>query len=376
MLSHKANQTAFTMWDRKQLESIQDYSTLFRSLVQMIKDGHPFDDAMTKKAVFLLEEIHFLFVREYGIFIYSLVPSSPQKSVQEFVDLIAVFISSANQPIIQATLKVIVRLINRSSPTLLLLLINADLISRIVSSLLPISLPFSEAQELHSNLLVIVRTSLWLVTPQGLETLKQENQKLHDIQEAVLKHILVPSKKYIGYVCGLRHSLVNSSLSNPFSSLLICFLKISPSHPPTLDFIQTLPIALSISSFLTFSSSNVTIKSFLDELNVLQTEWFEQDETICGSGTVVTRLLTREGFSDVLEQLMMTDKKGDNRGSIMEYSISLSDLFGMNIRDLEYGFDTIDFHFFDDESTDDESTDHESTDDELADDESTDEDQD
>ncbi|KAK2941163.1 hypothetical protein BLNAU_23928 [Blattamonas nauphoetae] len=269
-------------------------------------------------------------------FILGLAPSSADESAKEFVSSIVVLASSSNKTIITSMLRVVPWLIRQTSPKQCLSLVHLNLVPQLLSAINVQSLSFADGQGLILLVAGLLVQLLNLASLYSLAKLEIEHHlDRQAVHEAVLKHILVPSEGFIRHICLNRLSISTEALSNHFMSLLMQILHISPYHPQTMDFVQTLPIVLSIPSFLTFYSFDVTIESFLDDLIVVQSEWDRKGGSIRRSGRIISRCLVMEGFSDVLEQLMTTDKEGDSGGYAVEFSISLSNLFGVNCADLE-----------------------------------------
>ncbi|KAK2943255.1 hypothetical protein BLNAU_21827 [Blattamonas nauphoetae] len=290
----------------------------------MIKDGHRFDDESSKKAANLIETIRKTFNRSLDDFILGLVPLSADESTKEFVSSMVVLASSANQTIITSMLRMVTTLIRQTSPKQRLSLVHLNLVPHLLSAINVRSLSFADGQDL---ILFVAGLLIQLLSLASLHTLAKLEAEHHlnrqAVHEAVLQHILVPSEEFIRHICLNRLSISTEALSNQFMSFLTQILHISPYHVPTMDFIRTLPIVLSIPSFLTFCSFDPTIESFLDDVIVVQSEWDRQGGSVRQSGIVISRLLPMEGFSDVLEQLMTTDKEGDSGGYAVDHSSSL-----------------------------------------------------
>ncbi|KAK2959479.1 hypothetical protein BLNAU_5528 [Blattamonas nauphoetae] len=211
------------------------------------------------KAVTLLERIQYSNPLEADQFILGLVPSSPDESVKEFVKSIIALISVHRQGLIITTLKLLTCFIGNCPITIRLMLIEADLIPHLLTSLTPLSLSIADHIDVHTNLLTILNYSIWLSTVDGLDSLKirnsHEQQTLH---ETVLKQVIVPSEGYIRHLCVNRHSLVNEFHSLQFMRLLGRLVLLCPNYDPTLDFVMKLPVITAITSGMSFYSVDMT----------------------------------------------------------------------------------------------------------------------
>ncbi|KAK2942011.1 hypothetical protein BLNAU_23076 [Blattamonas nauphoetae] len=81
-----------------------------------------------------------------------------------------------------ATMKMLYSLIASCSAKVHLTLVKADLIAQLINTLNLLSLSFSEAVDIHINIMKSIPRSLLLATPSGLENLEITD---HDEQQAV-----------------------------------------------------------------------------------------------------------------------------------------------------------------------------------------------
>ncbi|KAK2963529.1 hypothetical protein BLNAU_1572 [Blattamonas nauphoetae] len=143
-------------------------------------------------------------------------------------------------------------------------IVRADLIPQLIISLNPQSFPFTEAVNIHTNLLSSVARSLLLTTPDGLAKLgivdADEQLTVHG---TVLKQVIIPSEKYICHLCFNRFSIFDGVLCMYFLALLAAVLEISPYYQPTMELVLNTPVFLSIPSCLTFFENDRSIWVFL-----------------------------------------------------------------------------------------------------------------
>ncbi|KAK2960954.1 hypothetical protein BLNAU_4041 [Blattamonas nauphoetae] len=116
-------------------------------------------------------------------------------------------------------MEILETLFNCCSTQVNLLLITADLIPQLITSLNPQCLSFEEAVDIHSSLMRSLRFSILLpnvVGPPEFE-IEDDNEQQH-AYETVLKHVIVPSE-----------------------NLLAPLLRICPYYQPTMEFVLHTP---------------------------------------------------------------------------------------------------------------------------------------
>ncbi|KAK2954951.1 hypothetical protein BLNAU_10091 [Blattamonas nauphoetae] len=157
-----------------------------------------------------------------------------------------------------------------------LALVKADLIPQITTTLNPQSLSFTEAVDIHTNLMISITHSVWLSTPDGLAELgiedRDEQQAVH---ETVLKQILVPSEKnrhepaiFSNCFCSVldnkhSHDLIRGNdWNSPSTDVTLCRchpLPMSPSADVTLY--RCLPLQTTTLSLHTISLSKTELQT-------------------------------------------------------------------------------------------------------------------
>ncbi|KAK2960915.1 hypothetical protein BLNAU_4002 [Blattamonas nauphoetae] len=206
-----------------------------------MKSQPAFDDTLVAKAVNFLKSVNWDDEESSDAFL-SNFGETRDESLTNFVQSIVVLISSANQIITTATMKMLENAIANSSSQFRLSLVKADLIPQLTVTLNPLSLSFTEAVDIHTSLMTAILNSVWLLTPAGLEELGVEDPDDElAVPEMVFKQVLVPSEKYIWHLCVNRFSIVVGKLSRLFLLLLARLIEISPSYRPTMDFVLHLP---------------------------------------------------------------------------------------------------------------------------------------
>ncbi|KAK2944124.1 hypothetical protein BLNAU_20956 [Blattamonas nauphoetae] len=237
----------------------------------------------------------------------------------------------SSQTITTAAMKMLKTLIFFCSLKIRLALFKADLIPQLITTLNPLSLPFDNTVDIHNNLMITIFYFLWLSTPNGLARLKiddpNEQQAVH---ETVLKQVLIPSERYICYLCVNRFSIIDGEQSKLFLSLLVHLLRICPYYQPTMDFLLNMPIFVTIPSCLTFFEKDRSNWGCLYFMIDTQREWNRAREEVRQMGKKVHIILRMEGMDDSIEETLQNEKNKFG-ARIVAYSIKWNNLLGMNL---------------------------------------------
>ncbi|KAK2956333.1 hypothetical protein BLNAU_8700 [Blattamonas nauphoetae] len=258
--------------------------------------------------------------------------SISDEPLADYVQCVGVLIASPNRAITTAALKMLRNQMAMCSTTVLLMLVTADLLPQLMNTLNPQSLSFAEAVDIHSDLLIIIPYSYWLSSPRGLASLEiEDHTDQQAVHETVLQQVLAPSEQYIRHLCTNRYSILDGGLSFEFVDLVARFLEISPFYPPTMDFVLQMPVILTIPSCLTFFDCDRSIWHFLYQMNDTQQELNEQGGEGQQMWKKVLQMLRMEGIEDVIEQKLLNDNDSSYGELIVDNSITLNNLQGMNL---------------------------------------------
>ncbi|KAK2957563.1 hypothetical protein BLNAU_7462 [Blattamonas nauphoetae] len=322
---------AFLNWDEEYLGTKSEIGVLFRSLVATLKVQPSIDASLEAKAVIIIEYVseraglsESTFLRHLG--------RITDESLTNFVQSIVVLISSPNEVITKAGMKMLGSLIDSRSGKVRLALLHADLIPQLISTFNPLSLSFTEAVGIHTCLMKTIRESIWLATPDGLIRLSCESgYEPQTVRETVLQQVLIPSEKYIWHFCVNRYSIVVGEQSRSFRELLVQLLRICAYYQPTLDFVLHTPIVFTILSWLAFIDTDYLIYCFLNAMMNVQWEWNRIRGTQREKWQSVHRMLRMEGFEDVIEEKLQNDQNEYDGRWIIENSIDWNNMQGMNV---------------------------------------------
>ncbi|KAK2942016.1 hypothetical protein BLNAU_23055 [Blattamonas nauphoetae] len=231
-------------------------------------------------------------------------------------------------------MKILEHLFVWCSPHVRITLVKTDLIPQIIVTLNPLSLSFSEALDIHTNLMSIITKSVWLATPFGLRDLgitdRNEQQSVH---ETVLTQVLVPSEQYIWHLGVNRFSIIDGSQSWYFLDILARLLEVCIYHQPTMEFVLHMPAFVTIPSCLTFFEYDYSIWYFLDNMNHTQQKWNKTTGEVRHMWKTVHRRLRMEGIGDVMEEKLRNDKNRNEGRRIVDKSIRWNNLQGINLPD-------------------------------------------
>ncbi|KAK2960866.1 hypothetical protein BLNAU_4263 [Blattamonas nauphoetae] len=328
--------SAFLNWTEEKPESEDEPAVVFMSLVATLKLQPAPDVSLEAKAVRFIKSVSQTTRSSAKAFLNSFGRITDE-SMTDFVQSMVVLLSTPSQVITAATMKMLDDLVLWGSSNNLLLLVKADLIPQIVVTLNLQSLSFAETEDIHINVMRIIRNSLWLATWDGLTELEIEaHDEQQAVNETVFKQVLSPSEKYICHLCVNRFSIIDGDQSERFLRLLTHLLQISPYHQPTMDIIHHMPVILTISSCLTFFDKDFTIWTFLYRMNSAQREWNDKRGEVRQMGMKVHRMLRMEGIEDVMEERLRNDQDEEGDSIVVE-SIMLHNQPGMNISQLWIG---------------------------------------
>ncbi|KAK2948837.1 hypothetical protein BLNAU_16180 [Blattamonas nauphoetae] len=325
----------FLNWSEDQRDSVHEPAVIYRSLVATVKVHPTLDDSLEAKAVKFLEFVIPQNAPSADNFLSSHGRTTGDSSTN-FVQSLVVLVSSANHAITTAVIKMLDFLTWLCSAKVRLALVKADLIPQLLISLNPQSLSFEEAKDIHIHLMSSIDCSLYLITPlrHGEVEIDDDNER-QAVYETVLQQVMVPSEKYIWHLCMNRYSIVGGELSDDFLALLAALLEISPYCQPTMDFVLNMPVILSIPSCLTFVENDRTIRYFLLEMLDAQQEWIRKRGEVQQMGKIVLRVLRMEGMEDVFEETLKIDKNEYYGRWIVEQTIRLNNVQGMNLPEHE-----------------------------------------
>ncbi|KAK2962012.1 hypothetical protein BLNAU_3068 [Blattamonas nauphoetae] len=321
----------FLNWNEELIDSAREQAVVFRSLVSTLKSQPVLDDFLVIKAMNFLESVPLEDGEAADAFLGNLASLSDD-SDSNFVQSILVLVSSASQIITTAAMKTLKSLLVTCSAKISYSLVKADLIPQLIIALNPLSLSFTEAEDIHISLTITITCSLWLSTQVQLAQLEiDDHDEQQAVHETVLKQVVVPSEKYIWYLCVNQFSIVDGKQSNWFLALIAILLEILPYYQPTLELVIRMPVVFTIPSCLTFFEDDGSTSNFLYLLIDAQLEWNKQSVEVRKKGKIMLQMLRMEGIEDVIEEKLQNDQNESKGGSIVAASKEWNNQQGMNL---------------------------------------------
>ncbi|KAK2946523.1 hypothetical protein BLNAU_18565 [Blattamonas nauphoetae] len=331
----ETNRSAFLHWDGLPIDSISERSSIYCSLVQMVKNEEALDPSLEDKAVSFFNLVKPDTANDVDSFVSGIVPSSLPESSRDFVGSIVELISGHSKPVLNTAMAFVGRIVFRSSDNTILKLVKDGLIQKLISCLDLFSLSFIDAEYIHTSLLSIIYESLWISTERK-ETLKlnDANEQLN-IRETVHNQVLLPSEAYIRHLCSNSYSFRNRDQSFQYMILLPRLLDVSPYHPATMEFVQNLHVCVTLTSAMAFFDFNVAICGSLLVLTTTQLTRRNASGQVLERHHILFRSLKMEGIEDIIEQWLKNDIGGDNGQEIATTDIKWNNMLGMNVKKLE-----------------------------------------
>ncbi|KAK2956612.1 hypothetical protein BLNAU_8452 [Blattamonas nauphoetae] len=321
----------FQNWSEDEHGSDDEKAVVFQSLVATITFQSVFDVSLEAKAVKFLKYVEPHNEESADHFLHSL-GRTDDESLKNFVQCIGVLLSSTSQIITTTAMKMLDRLIWTCSSAVYFTLVKADLIPQLINTLNPQSLLFTEAEDIHINVMKIITHSLWLTSPYGIASLGiEDDDGQQAVHETVFKQSLIPSEKYRNYLCTNRSLIVDGDQAYEFMILLAQLLRISPYYQPTMKFVLHIPVVLTIPSCLAFFEDDRSIWNFQHSMNTAQQEWNEKGGEARQIGKTVHEMLRMEGFEDVSEEKLQNDQNELSGRWIVAKSIQWNILQAMNL---------------------------------------------
>ncbi|KAK2950208.1 hypothetical protein BLNAU_14894 [Blattamonas nauphoetae] len=325
------NNEPFLTLDPKSKLSFKDHSTIYNSLVSLVKGEYHFDKTLQDRAAQFLKILEPQWNAQLAAkLVTELVPST-DGSAAGFVESIVTLVSSPHSTMVVAALSLLHKTILMSSTEIRHRPVQSDLVSKVFATVQPHTLPISGNDKIFDNLLIIIYRYLNLAVPLSLRELgitAAVDQSNH--REMIFQKVVLPSSQFFQYLISNRNML-KGELLNSFMSLLTTHLRIGPFHDPTLEFVIASPIVMAFSSCLSFIEDNSRLWVTLQHINYSFKEWKKEGPEVVQSGKRMIQALISEGFEDTLEQKLMSNKGGDYGSSFDDYCHSISQRLGSNV---------------------------------------------
>ncbi|KAK2955457.1 hypothetical protein BLNAU_9504 [Blattamonas nauphoetae] len=290
--------------------TFENKSTIYRSLVALVKVEYPFDIELQDRAVRFLKILEPWCDREYtSKLITELVPSSAGSPDG--------FVESINK-------------LKQQHPKSLHIT-ESDLIAKVLTTLQPHTLQFSGNEEIIRHLITIITYCVDLASASSLSGLGiTDAADTFSLREMILRKVALPSSQFVTFLIVNRHNF-NGGLAITYMHLLHILIQISLFHRPTLEFVVASPIVMGFSSSLSFIENDLVLWSPLMDINHSLKEWKNEGPEVAQTARRIIQALFSEGFEDTLEQTLKHDRDGDHGRSVVYMSHTISKSLGSNV---------------------------------------------
>ncbi|KAK2946191.1 hypothetical protein BLNAU_18867 [Blattamonas nauphoetae] len=324
---------AFLNFDVNSELSLEDQSSIYCSLIALVKAEYPFDTALQDKAVHFLKNVQPDWREEPGHpakLVTDLAPST-NRSPSGFVESILTLLSSPHSTVVDAALSFLRETISTSSSVIPTNLVESDLISNVFATVQPHTLPISINETIFQNLILIITDCINLANPYYLRELGITSAAdTFNHREMIFQKVVLPSSQFVTFLITNRNML-HEDLFLSFVNLLSSLIVIGPFHQPTLEFVLASPIVIAFSNCHSYIEREADIWFLLYNINNSLKECkIEGPETV-QSGKRIIQALISEGFEDTLEQMMLNDTDENHSLLLVQDCLQLLKLLGSNV---------------------------------------------
>ncbi|KAK2944798.1 hypothetical protein BLNAU_20271 [Blattamonas nauphoetae] len=292
---------------------------------QICSSRHPFDNTLQDRAAIFLKSLEPKWNDDdqADILVTDLVPSSAE-ALSGFVDSILTLLSSPHSTVAAAALSFLNGTTAKSSPAILTNLVEADLVSNVLATVQPHTLPISENERSIILLIEIINTFVCdLGITAAVDTFNH--------REMILQKVVIPSSQFVTFLISNRNVL-RGDLFRPFLSVLHTLIETSPFHRPTLEFVLRSPIVVAYLRSLSSIEQSNNLWYSLHLLNFSLEEWKTEDPEVSESVKRMMQALISEDFEDTLEQMLMHNKSEDYDYGVVNKCHSISQWLGWNVK--------------------------------------------
>ncbi|KAK2960008.1 hypothetical protein BLNAU_4891 [Blattamonas nauphoetae] len=312
--------------------SFEDKSRIYCSLVALVKAEYAFDNALQDKAAQFLQSLELKWdeKEKAAKLVTDLVPSSAG-SPSDFVDSILTLLSSPHSKVTKAALSFLSATIDASPDEIRSHLVKSDLISNLLATVQPHTLPITGNEEIFDKLNWVIIECLNLADHFSLSQLDiTDAVGKYNHCEMIFQKVVIPSSGFVTFLISNRY-ILNGDLLDSFMTLLAILIDMSPFHRPTLEFVLASPIAMAFTSCLLLFEDEHRFWVTLLNIPLSLRDWKKQSREVAQSGKRMIQALFSEGFEDALEQKMMYDKNGYCGLHLGDMFLSISHKLGSNV---------------------------------------------
>ncbi|KAK2947844.1 hypothetical protein BLNAU_17264 [Blattamonas nauphoetae] len=322
----------FLNWRRNEPVAADRVSPLFVSLVSLVRDNVPFNVSLLRKVT------AFFLVLDPAVNLDLLVKDFKNTTGQDctdpvplFVDSILVLLSSSHNSIVGNVLAFLRRFVKSCSASIRSDLLNCNLIPRILSKHVVKILSVLGDQLILRNLLKFLELFTKITSPIATRFNSFSPGTGHlSLQNLVLHTLWIPMEPALVQISRNPCILEWNEECADTLNLLSRILDVGACHQPTLDFVCSSRIPIVLLSLLTEVENEDTHPDILWILSLNIHNWQTAGAETMRRGTILQRMLEREGFGDGLEQKVLHEKSTRDGKSVRVYSFGIMDQLGMN----------------------------------------------
>ncbi|KAK2961647.1 hypothetical protein BLNAU_3445 [Blattamonas nauphoetae] len=333
-LSIDTLQEPFLNFDVNSELSFEKKSSIYNSLVALVKAEYPFDKALQDKAVnFLkyLEPERYRLKDRIHELVFDLVPSSAG-SPSGFVDSIVTLLSSPHSTVVAAAILFLFEVTHYSVEYVTFHLIQSDLICNLLTSVQPHAIPIAGNEPMMNNLVKIIDQFVCLTSQRFVSQYDlTAPDYLSNHREMIFQKVVLPSSQFVTFLISNRYVLYRDLLVS-FMHLLATHIRVGPFHPPTLEYVVASPIVIAVTSCLSFIEVDLALSDSLYFIKRSLQEWKYDRHSHAKSKKRMMRALFSEGYEDTLEQKLKYDKVGLYCSSLVRECKQLSRWLGANAK--------------------------------------------
>ncbi|KAK2957762.1 hypothetical protein BLNAU_7196 [Blattamonas nauphoetae] len=329
-------QEPFLNFDPNSELSFDEKSAIYCSLVALVRAEHPFDDVLLDRAARFLKNISPKSDEPHlaAKLFTDLVPSSDGLP-SGFINSVVFLLSSTHSTVATSALSFLDTISLASSPAIQFRLVESDLVTKLLTSVQPHTLPISGNEEIFGELLRIIDRFVDLASAYSLsERGITDAVEKYNHHEMIFQKVVLPSSQFVTFLITNRYNL-NEDLFRSFIDPVSTLLQLGPFHRPTLEFVVASPIVMAFSSCLSFVEGDFDLWVLFGNLNYSLKEWKKEGSEVTQSGKRMIQVLYSEGFEDTLEQTLLHKKSGYNSFRLVDECQSIWHLLGSNVKRLQ-----------------------------------------
>ncbi|KAK2957312.1 hypothetical protein BLNAU_7690 [Blattamonas nauphoetae] len=332
MVSSDASEySPFLKWNRNDPVTVDSVAHAFSSLISIIRDGYPFDEALVRQISDFLRSISWNMPLLFSS--SDLMRTLGQGStdpMQVFVDSLILLLLMPFPSIVEETLPIVQRCHKESQSTLLKLHSSLPIWDTPFTSYLR-ELPGIADKGLLRAVLVILLAGLRVSSDDNYHpTMTDSNTAPQSIRDMVLREVFIPIEPSLARICQQNLLLPWDHVSVAIKPLIACIFDASVLHQPTHDFLSSSNIPLAFHSLLVESENRNEYMDVLSSMDDFVMMWKENGTQYVHGGCLLLQTLEQEGFRDRLEATLLSDKLFENGETIRMYTFCILSFLGIN----------------------------------------------